>query len=82
MSYQEHKIQFDDLQKYITLLDSDEGIRVVNPDSRIFVNKTSRKYTVMISKGNMEEFAYFYDPMKIVDFIKNNIREESEFFTY
>ncbi len=82
MSYQEHKIQFDDLQKYITLLDSDEGIRINNPDSKIFVNKTSRKYTVMISKNNMEEFTYFYDPVKILDFIKNNIREESEFFTY
>ncbi len=82
MSYQEHKIQFGDLPKYIALLDSDEGIRVNNSNERIFVNRIARKYTVMILKDSIEEFFYFYDPIQVLNFIKNNIKNESEFFLY
>ncbi len=82
MSYQEHNIQFEDLQKYITHLDSDEGIRIDNPDNKIFVNKISNRYIILISKNGNDEFFYFYDPVDALNFLKNNTKIQSKIFFY
>ncbi len=82
MSYQENSIQFEDLPKYITHLDSDEGIRIDNPDSRIFVNKIARRYVVLISKNENDEFFYFYDPIEVMNFLKSNTKSQSKVVVY
>lgn len=82
MSYQEHNIQFEDLQKYITRLDSDEGIRIDNPDNKIFINKTANRYVILISKNGNDEFFYFYDPVNVLNFLKNNTKSQSKIFSY
>lgn len=82
MSYQEHEISFEDLQKQILLLDSDEGIRVDNINDKIFVNKVAQRYTVLVSKNTNDKFFYFYEPVQVLDFIKNNTDNKSRFFAY
>lgn len=82
MSYQEHNIQFKDLQKYITHLDSDEGVRIDNPDDKIFVNKIANRYIILISKNGNDEFFYFYEPTDVLNFLKNNIKNQSKIAAY
>ncbi len=82
MSYQEHRIQFEDLPKYITNLDSDEGIRIDNPDGKIFVNKIASRYTILVSKNENDEFFYFHDFMQVLNFLKNNTRSQSKVVVY
>lgn len=82
MSYQEHNIQFEDLQKHITHLDSDEGVRIDNPDEKIFVNKISNRYIVLISKNENDEFFYFYDPIGVLNFLKSNTKNQSKIVAY
>ncbi len=82
MSYQEHSIEFADLQKYIERLDSDEGVRIDNPDGKIFVNKIARRYTILVTKNGYDEFFYFYEPVEALNFLKNNIENHSKIFAY
>ena len=82
MSYQEHNIQFEDLQKYITRLDSDEGIRIDNLDDKIFVNKIANRYIILVSKNGNDEFFYFYEPVDVLNFLKNNTKSQSKIFSY
>ncbi len=82
MSYQEHSIQFEDLSKYITNLDSDEGIRIDNPDGKIFVNKIASRYTILVSKNESDEFFYFHDSVQVLNFLKNNTKSQSKVVVY
>ena len=42
MSYQERSIPPEQLEKLITILDSDEGIRIDDRTDHIFVNRTGK----------------------------------------
>ncbi len=82
MSYQEREISRDSLEKYLKVLDSDEGIRIENKDEFIFINKTSRRYCIDVSKNNHDEFFYMNDLRDALHFLKDKINLTSKIFSY
>ncbi|MGA9229200.1 MAG: hypothetical protein WBV92_03530, partial [Nitrosotalea sp.] len=58
MTYQERSITKDNLEKFLRLLDSDEGIRIDNESGHIFINKTLKRYCINISNNDKDEFIY------------------------
>lgn len=82
MSYQEREIAKNSLPKYLKVLDSDEGIRIEDKIGFVFINKTSRRYCVNISKNGTDEFFYMYDADEVLDFLANKIDPLSKIFSY
>jgi hypothetical protein len=82
MSYQERSIPRDSLEKFLTVLDSDEGIRIDDDQSHIFVNKTSKRYCINISKENHDEFIYRNSVEEVMDFLQSQIKQTSKIFAY
>ncbi len=82
MSYQEKEIQKENLEKYIQVLDTDEGIRIDNNGSRIFLNKTGRRYCINISKNGHDEFIYKNNPLEVMNFLSDKIEPVSKIFAY
>ena len=82
MTYQERSISRDNLEKFLRSLDSDEGIRIDNESSHIFINKTSKRYCINISNDNKDEFVYIDSVKDTIDFLKNQITQTSKIFAY
>jgi len=82
MSYQEREIVKDDLPKHLQVLDSDEGIRIEDKIGFIFINKTSRRYCVNVSKNGFDEFFYMYNADEVLNFLANKIDPLSRIFSY
>ena len=82
MSYQEREIAKDNLEKYLKVLDSDEGIRVENGAEFVFINKTSRRYCVNVSKDNKDEFLYMNEVSEVLRFLANKLGPNSKIFSY
>lgn len=82
MSYQEREITRDRLEKYLRVLDSDEGIRIDNKTERIFVNKTSSRYIVNISKNDLDQFVYLNNLDDVMRFLDEKIDTTSRIFSY
>ena len=82
MSYQEREITRDRLEKYLRVLDSDEGIRIDNKTEHIFVNKTSSRYIANISKNDLDQFVYLNNLDDVMHFLAEKIDTSSRIFLY
>ena len=82
MSYQEQEIPKEKLEKYIQVLDSDEGIRIDNKTSLIFINKTARRYCINTSKNGHDEFIYKNNPAEVMSFLADKMDSASKSFAY
>ena len=82
MSYQEREITRDRLEKYLRVLDSDEGIRIDSKTERIFINKTSSRYIVNISKNDLDQFTYLNNLDDVMRFLAEKIDTSSRIFSY
>ena len=82
MIFQEKIIPRENLEKFLKILDSDEGIRIDNESNHIFVNKTSKRYCIDISTGDKDEFIYKNSTAEVIDFLKNHINQTSRIFSY
>jgi hypothetical protein len=82
MTYHERSITKENLEKFLTNLDSDEGIRIDNESDHIFINKTSKRYCIDISRGNKDEFVYKNTVKETIDFLNNQITQKSKIFVY
>ncbi|MGI0101101.1 MAG: hypothetical protein ACREA7_00720 [Nitrosotalea sp.] len=82
MSYQEREIAKDSLPKHLRVLDSDEGIRIEDKIGFVFINKTSRRYCVNISKNGIDEFFYMYNADEVLNFLATKIEPVSKIYLY
>lgn len=82
MIYQEKIIQKENLEKFLHILDSDEGVRIDNESEHIFINKTSKRYCINISTDNKDEFIYKNNTDDVMDFLKNYLKQTTKIFTY
>jgi hypothetical protein len=82
MSYQEREITKDNLEKYLRVLDSDEGIRIDNKTEHIFVNKTSHRYVVNVSKNGLDQFFYQNHLDEVMHFLAEKMDPSSKIFSY
>ena len=82
MSYQEQEITKTSLLKHLKVMDSDEGIRIEDKGGFVFINKTSRRYCVNISKNGFDEFFYMYDAEEVLNSLTSKIDPMSKIFLY
>ena len=82
MSYHERVISREILEEFLRTLDSDEGIRLDNKSSLIFINKTSKRYCIGISKNGRDEFIYKNKVQEVMDFLKDKIDQDAKIFSY
>jgi hypothetical protein len=82
MSYQEREITKDRLEKQLRVLDSDEGIRIDNKTECIFVNRTSNRYIINISKNGIDQFFYQNNLDEAMRFLAEKIDSSSKIFSY
>jgi hypothetical protein len=82
MTYQERSISKENLEKFLSTLDSDEGIRIDNELGHVFVNKTSKRYCINISSNGKDEFIYKNSIKDTMDFLQDYITKTSKFFSY
>ena len=82
MTYQEKEISKNQLEKFIRVLDLDEGIRIENKSNMIFVNKSAKRYCLNTSTKEKEEFVYGNSVVEVLDFLKNKIDEDCKIFLY
>lgn len=82
MTFQEKSVPRESLEKFLSTLDSDEGIRIDNDVNHIFVNKTSKRYCFDISTGDKDEFIYKNSTAEVMDLLKNHINQATKIFSY
>ena len=82
MSYQERPITREILERFVSTLDSDEGIRIDNHNEKIFVNKSSKRYCINISKDGEDEFVYKNTLQEVMSFLREKLVPESKIFSY
>ena len=82
MTYQERSISKESLEKFLSTLDSDEGIRIDNELGHVFVNKTSKRYCINISSNGKDEFIYKNSVKDTMDFLQDYITKTSKIFAY
>jgi hypothetical protein len=82
MSYQEREIPKENLEKILRVLDSDEGIRIDEEGLHIFVNKTSKRYCIAISRDNKDEFIYKSSVEEVISLLQNYLRLTSKIVAY
>ena len=82
MIYQEREISKENLEKFLKILDSDEGIRIDDKSGHIFINKTSKRYCINISNEGKEEFVYKNSVDEVIDFLKDHTSETAKIFSY
>ena len=82
MIYQEKVIQKENLAKFLHTLDSDEGVRIDNESDHIFINKTSKRYCINVSKDNKDEFIYKSSTDEVMSFLKNYLTQTTKIVTY
>ena len=82
MTYQEREISKNQLEKILQTLDLDEGIRIENKSSMIFLNRSAKRYCVNISTQGNEEFFYRDNIRDVLDFLNGKIEQTSTIFSY
>jgi hypothetical protein len=82
MTYQERVIPRENLEKLLRVLDFDEGIRIDDKSSHIFINKTSKRYCMNLLNDNRDEFIYKNSVEEVMDFLKNQISQTSKIISY
>jgi len=82
MSYQEREISKDKLEKYLNVLDSDEGIRIENKHEFIFINRTALRYCINTSKNGHDQFFYRDNLDEVMCFLADKISNSSKIFSY
>ena len=82
MTYQEKEISKNQLEKFIQVLDLDEGIRIENKSNMIFVNKSAKRYCINTSTEGKEEFVYCNSVVEVLDFLKSKVDEGCKIFLY
>ena len=82
MTYQEKEISKNQLEKFIQVLDLDEGIRIENKSNMIFVNKSAKRYCINTSTKEKEEFVYCNSEVEVLDFLKSKVDEGCKIFLY
>jgi hypothetical protein len=82
MNYQERLVTKESLEKLLKTLDSDEGIRIDDASGHIFVNKTSKRYCINISKGGTDEFIYKNSVDEVLSFLQSQMNQTSKIFAY
>jgi hypothetical protein len=82
MSYHERIISKESLEEFLRILDSDEGLRLDDKSGHIFINKTSKRYCISISKYGRDEFIYKNNVHEVMDFLKDQINQTTKIFSY
>jgi ribosome biogenesis protein Nip4 len=82
MTYQERSISKDNLEKFLSTLDSDEGIRIDNESGHVFINKTSKRYCINISNNGKDEFIYKNSVKDTIEYLQDYITQTSKIFAY
>jgi hypothetical protein len=82
MTYQEREISKNQLEKLLQTLDLDEGVRIENGSSIIFINRSAKRYCVNISIQGNEEFIYHNTVREVLDFLNGKIDQASKIFSY
>ena len=82
MSYHEREISKENLEKFLKILDSDEGIRIDEKSGHIFINKTSKRYCINTSSLGKEEFVYKNSVKEVMDFLKDHASQTAKIFSY
>ena len=82
MSYHEREISKENLERFLKILDSDEGIRIDDKSGHIFINKTSKRYCINTSTASEEKFVYKNSVDEVISFLKDNTSETSKIFSY
>jgi len=82
MSYHERIISKENLEKVLGVLDSDEGLRIDDKSGHIFINKTSKRYCINISKYGKEEFIYKNNVQEVMNFLREQIDQTTKIFSY
>ncbi|MGI0041228.1 MAG: hypothetical protein ACRD94_04605 [Nitrosopumilaceae archaeon] len=82
MTYQEKEVSRNQLEKFIQVLDLDEGIRIENKHNMIFVNKTAKRYCMNLSTKEKDEFAYYNSVSEVMNFLKDKTDKGCKVFLY
>ena len=82
MSYREREISKDNLEKFLKILDSDEGIRIDDKSDHIFINKTSKRYCINTSTADEEKFVYKNSVDEVMSFLKDHTSQAAKIFAY
>ena len=82
MRYNEREISKEDLEKFLTILDSDEGIRIDDELDHIFINKASKRYCINTSTASEEQFIYKNNVEEVMSFLKDHTSKTAKIFSY
>ncbi|HXU95595.1 MAG TPA: hypothetical protein VFP45_04075 [Candidatus Nitrosotalea sp.] len=82
MRYSEREISREDLEKFLKILDSDEGIRIDDKSGHIFINKSSKRYCINTSTASEEKFVYKNNVEEVINFLKDNVSQPSKIYSY
>ncbi len=82
MTYQEKEISNKQLEKFIQVLDLDEGIRIENKHNLIFINKSAKRYCINTSTKEKEEFEYRNSAEQVLNFLKDVTDKDFRIFLY
>jgi len=82
MSYHEREISRENLEKFLKILDSDEGIRIDDKSGHIFINKTSKRYCINTSTVSEEKFVYKNSVEEVINFLKDHTSQTAKIFSY
>ena len=82
MRYSEREISREDLEKFLKILDSDEGIRIDDKSDHIFINKSSKRYCINTSTASEEKFVYKNNVEEVMNFLKDNVSQTSKIYSY
>ena len=82
MRYSEREISREDLEKFLKILDSDEGIRIDDKSGHIFINKASKRYCINTSTTGEEKFVYKNNVEEVMSFLKDNVSQLSKIYSY
>ena len=82
MRYNEREISKEDLEKFLKILDSDEGIRIDDELGHIFINKTSKRYCINTSTSGEEKFVYKNNVEEVMSFLKDHTSQAAKIFSY
>ena len=82
MRYSEREISKEDLEKFLTILDSDEGIRIDDELDHIFINKASKRYCINMSTTSEEKVIYKNNVEEAMSFLKDHTSHSAKIFSY
>jgi hypothetical protein len=82
MSYHEREISKENLEKFLKILDSDEGIRIDDKSGHTFINKASKRYCINTSIAGEEKFVYKNNVEEVMSFLKDHVNQTAKIFSY